>query len=165
MATVLRSRTPLLSVLVLVGLLALCLGVGIVGALATFGAVRDWYPTLAKPSWTPPSWLFGPVWTTLYLMMAVAAWLVWRRSERPGAGVALGLFFAQLVLNFAWSPLFFGLHSPILGAVDIVALWALIVLTIAAFARVHRLAATLLVPYLVWVSFATALNLAIWRLN
>ena len=165
MATVARARSPLVDSLALLGWLTLCLAGGSLGAFVTISEVRDWYPTLVKPSWNPPSWVFGPVWTTLYVMMAIAAWLVWRRVDRPGGRVALGLFGAQLVLNFLWSWLFFGLHSPGLAGVEIVALWVLLGLTIAAFSRVHRVAAALLVPYWAWVTFATALNLTIWRLN
>ena len=125
----------------------------------------DWYRTLAKPAWTPPGWIFGPVWTLLYLSMGVAAWMVWTRAGLRGAWVALLLFAVQLVLNGAWSWLFFGLHSPGLAFLDIVLLWLAIAATIVAFWIVRPAAALVLVPYLLWVSFATALNLAIWRLN
>lgn len=121
-----------------------------------------WYWALAKPSWTPPPWLFGPVWTLLYLAMATAAWGVWMRVgwSRP-----LAWWAGQLVLNAAWSPVFFGAHQLGWAAVIIVALWLAIVGTIVAFAKVARWPAWLLAPYLGWVSFATALNFAIWRLN
>lgn len=122
----------------------------------------EWYWALAKPSWTPPPWLFGPVWTLLYLAMAIAAWAVWKRA---GFGKALAWWAGQLVLNAAWSPVFFGAHQPGWAAVIIVALWLAIVATIMAFAKVERWAAWLLAPYLAWVSFASALNFAIWRLN
>lgn len=149
-------------VLVLAGFVALCLAVAALGGFATFQSVAEWYPTLNKPSWTPPSWLFGPVWTLLYIMMAVAAWLVWRAGE---ARAAMILFGAQLLLNLAWSFLFFGARSPVLGLIDIVALWLAIAATIFAFAMRSRLAAFLMLPYLCWVSFATALNASIWMLN
>jgi tryptophan-rich sensory protein len=124
--------------------------------------VRDWYPTIAKPAWTPPSWLFGPVWTILYAMMGVAAWLVWRRVGWSGA---LVWFAIQLALNATWSPVFFGLHRLGLALVNIGLLWLAILGTTIAFWRVAPVAGGLFVPYLAWVSFATALNFAIWQLN
>lgn len=142
-----------------------CLGVGALSAALTAGPVKEWYPTLRKPAWTPPDWLFGPVWTALYLMMAVAAWLVWSRAGLLGARVGLGLFLVQLVLNAAWSGLFFALRSPGAAFAEIVALWAAIAATIVAFARVSPTAAALLAPYLLWVTYATALNGTIWVLN
>ncbi len=148
--------------LVLAGFVMLCLAVAALGGLATVQSVAEWYPTLNKPSWTPPSWLFGPVWTVLYIMMAVAAWLVWKAGQAKGA---LLLFGAQLLLNLAWSFLFFGAKSPGLGLIDIVLLWLAIAATIFAFSLKSRLAAFLMVPYLCWVSFATALNAAIFMLN
>lgn len=120
-----------------------------------------WFEALQKPAWNPPSWVFAPVWTVLYAMMAVAAWLVWR----AGARRALLVWLVQLALNAAWSWLFFGLERPDLAFVDIVVLWIAIALTLAAFARVSRFAALLLAPYLAWVTFATVLNGAIWHLN
>jgi tryptophan-rich sensory protein len=151
------------SIAALAGFVLLCVVGGAASGLAT--PPGDWYASIAKPPWTPPPWLFGPVWTLLYLMMGVAAWLLWlRRSEAAGRR-ALWLFLAQLALNFAWTPAFFGLRSPGLALAIIVALAVAIVATIAAAWRVRRTAAALLVPYLAWVSFATALNLSIWRLN
>jgi tryptophan-rich sensory protein len=125
----------------------------------------EWYERLKKPSWRPPNWLFAPVWSALYLMMAVAAWLVWKAAGLPAAGAPLALWLGQLILNAAWSPAFFGLKRPDLGLVVIVALWLAIVTTIVAFASISAAAAWLMVPYLCWVSFATALNFAVWRLN
>jgi translocator protein len=148
--------------LVLAGFVGLCLAVGGIGGFATSQSVVDWYPTLNKPSWTPPGWLFGPVWTLLYVMMGVAAWLVWKARD---SGVALGIFAVQLALNMMWSLLFFGLKSPGAGLVCIVLLWAAIAATIVAFRRKSGVAALLLLPYLAWVSFATALNTAIVTLN
>jgi translocator protein len=124
-----------------------------------------WYGTLDKPFFTPPASLFGPVWTVLYLSMAVSAWLVWRREGFSGAQAAMALFSAQLVLNLLWSVIFFGLEAPGLALVEIVALWTAILLTILAFSKISRPAGWLLVPYLAWVSFATALNAGIWWLN
>lgn len=140
-------------------------GAAALGAFATGAGVLDWYPTLDKPSWTPPGWLFGPVWTLLYGMMAVAAWLVWRGGETGPIRAPLALFAVQLVLNAAWSILFFGLRSPGAALVDIAALALAISATLAAFRRRSGVAAALLVPYLVWVLFAAALNFEIWRRN
>lgn len=150
---------------VLIGLVALCLIVGGIGGMVTVDAVRTWYPTLRKPEWTPPPGIFGPVWTSLYLAMAVAAWLVWRRRAEAAVAVPLGMFGVQLALNLAWSFLFFGLRSPLAGMLDIVPLWFAVLATMLLFRRVSRSAGWLLAPYLLWVTFATALNLAIWRLN
>ena len=148
--------------IVLAGFIALCLGVGALAGLVTAPAVAEWYPTLVKPWWRPPNWLFGPAWTVLYIMMAVAAWLVWRVGD---AKPALMLWAGQLALNFAWSFLFFGARSPGLGLIDIIAMWIAIAATIFAFAFKSRLAAFLMVPYLCWVSFALALNAAIFMMN
>jgi tryptophan-rich sensory protein len=126
------------------------------------GKPDAWFANLAKPSWNPPAWLFGPVWTLLYITIAVAAWGVWKRA---GWNRAHGWWLAQLVLNATWTPVFFGLHRPGLAVGIILALWFAISGTIAAFAKVERWTAWLLAPYLAWVIFATALNIAIWWLN
>lgn len=125
----------------------------------------DWYASLAKPSWNPPSGVFGPVWTILYLLMGVAAWVVWREAGFSGARLALSLFIVQLVLNALWSYLFFGLQQPMVAFVEIVVLWCTIMATMLAFWQVRPSAGALLVPYLCWVSFASALNYQLWRLN
>jgi tryptophan-rich sensory protein len=127
--------------------------------------VRTWYPTIAKPSWTPPDAVFGPVWTVLYLAMGFAAWRVWRRGPSPRTARALTLFGVQLGLNAAWSPIFFALHRPAVALAVIVALDVTLVATLAAFRRVDRVAALLLAPYLLWCLFATALNAAIVHLG
>ena len=114
------------SLLMLALFIAVCFVAAGAGAGFTSSSVSNWYPTLRKPSWNPPAWIFGPVWTVLYLMMAIAAWLVWRRRGFGGAGGALGFFALQLALNALWSPLFFGLRNPLAGLVDIVPLWAAI---------------------------------------
>jgi tryptophan-rich sensory protein len=145
--------------------MGICLLVGVAGSLATATSVREWYPELEKPGWTPPGAVFGPVWTLLYLLMGVSAWLVWREDGGSARRNALRIFVLQLVLNGAWSFLFFGLRSPGWAALEIVLLWGSIVATVVAFSGVRRLAAGLLLPYLLWVSFATALNLTIWNLN
>lgn len=140
--------------------IAICFCATIVGVVARPDA---WYAALNKPSFNPPSWVFGPVWTTLYLMMAVAAWGVWRfGNERKAALVAFGI---QLALNAAWSPLFFGMHRPDLAFIDLVALWFAIVATIVLFLRQVTWAGWLLAPYLAWVTFAGVLNFSIWQLN
>lgn len=146
----------------LVGWIVACFS----AAASTPVARQDgWYAALAKPSWNPPGWLFGPVWTTLYLLMAIAAWLIWCRGGFRGQARALSLFVAQLVVNAAWSPLFFGLHSIGWALVDLVAMWVLLALTLRAFSGVSRVAAGLLMPYLAWVTFAGYLNYTIWQLN
>ncbi len=143
------------------------LSAGLIGSLAMFnGDFETWYPTLVKPAFTPPGWVFGPVWTVLYLLMGAAAFLVWQKGLRLRAvRVALVWFLIQLVLNALWSPVFFGLHRIGWALVVIVLLWAAIVITIRCFSRVSSAAALLLIPYLLWVSFATALNAALWQLN
>ena len=125
----------------------------------------EWYFGLTKPALTPPAWVFGPVWTLLYIMMGVAAWMGWKREGYAAAASALWLFLLQLVLNALWSYLFFGLKNPSLALVDIVALWLAILATLIAFFRHYRLAGQLLLPYILWVSFAIYLNLQFWRLN
>jgi tryptophan-rich sensory protein len=154
------------SLAALVVAVLLPLGVGALGALATSASVRTWYPTLVRPSFAPPSWVFGPTWTALYIMMGVASWLVWREGlARPDVRSALALYGVQLVFNLAWSWLFFGLRQPLVALVDIVVLLALVALTARRFAPVSRTAAGLMLPYLAWVAFATALNGAFWWLN
>jgi len=149
--------------------LVLCVGVcfaaAAMGAAFTSPNVPGWYANLNKPSWTPPSWVFGPVWSLLYLLMGVSAWQVWRRTGLRAALVPLALFGIQLVLNAAWSGLFFGLRSPGVALIDIVLLWCAILVTMIAFWRRSTPAGWLMLPYLAWVSFAVALNLAIWNLN
>jgi benzodiazapine receptor len=125
----------------------------------------EWYASLAKPAWTPPNYVFAPVWTILYLLMGVAAWLVWRERLFADVTIPLTLFFVQLVLNTLWSYLFFGRHQIGLAALEIVVLWIVILLTIISFWWVRRAAAALLVPYLLWVGFAAVLNFQLWRLN
>lgn len=146
--------------------LALPLAVGTASGLATAASVTDWYPSLAKPPFNPPAWVFGPVWTALYAMMGVALYLVWRQGwQRPDVRAAMLLFAVQLVLNGLWSVLFFGLRSPALAFAEILALWAAIAATAAAFRSVAPAAALLMLPYLAWVTFAAVLNGSIWWLN
>jgi tryptophan-rich sensory protein len=136
-----------------------------VGGYFTGKSVGTWYPTLAKPSWNPPAWVFGPVWTALFVLMAVAAWLVFRERAAHPVALAMGLYALQLVLNAAWSFIFFGLRNPAAGLAEIALLWLVIAATGAAFWTVKPLAGLLLIPYLAWVSFAAVLNFALWRLN
>ena len=148
--------------LALFGWLALCFAAA---ATAVFVSTDGWYAGLQKPSWNPPSWLFGPAWTTLYILMAVAAWLVWREGGWKAQGRALRLFLLQWFLNALWTPLFFGLHRPGLAFAEIILLWLAIAATLWSFWRVRKLAGLLLVPYLAGVTFASVLNFTIWRLN
>jgi len=136
-----------------------------IGWLLTAEAVRDWYPGILKPSWTPPVWLFGPVWSMLFLFMAVSAWAFSGRAQGRTRRVGLGLFLVQLALNALWSGLFFAARSPGLAFAEIIILWATIAATLVTFGRASAVAAGLLVPYLLWVTYATALNGAIWQLN
>ncbi len=144
---------------------AVCFGAAVVGSLFTYPHVDSWYASLQKPSWTPPNWLFGPVWSLLYLLMALAAWHLWLTCGLRSAAGPLALFALQLVLNMAWSALFFAMRSPGIALVEIVFLWLAILLTVIAFWKRTALSGVLLAPYLAWVSFAVILNLAIWKLN
>lgn len=146
--------------------LAVCLCAGFIGSIFTAGAIPTWYAALNKPSFNPPNWLFAPVWTILYILMGIAAFLVWRRGlSANGVKIALIFFALQLILNVAWSVIFFNYHSPFYAYLEIIALWLSIVLTIVFFYQVSRPAAWLLLPYILWVSFASLLNFTIWRLN
>jgi translocator protein len=150
------------------GWLGLLGWIGISFTAAGIGAlVTDpgWYQTLNRPDWAPPSWLFGPVWTVLYLLMGIAAWLVWTHKGFAGAPLALSLFIVQLVFNAAWSWLFFGFRRPGIAFAEIVLLWSLILATAIAFKTHRALAAWLLTPYLTWVTFAAVLNFALWQRN
>ena len=140
-----------------------CVGAAGIGSLLTTPAVSPWYASLRKPSWTPPNWLFGPVWTILFLAMAIAAWLVWRKVGLTAA--PMQLFLLQLLLNVAWSALFFRLRSPGLAFAEIVMLWFAILATSIEFWKAVPAAGGLLLPYLVWVSYAAALNCSMWWLN
>lgn len=147
-------------------LVLLCLAVGALGGAVTQTSVDSWYQGLEKPSFTPPDWLFGPVWTALYLAMAVAAWRVWRTNGSPGGRPgALRLFAVQLALNLAWSFAFFGARSPLFALVVIVALETAILLCVRSFSRLDRPAAFLMLPYAAWVAYAAVLNAAIVILN
>ena len=148
--------------LALFGWLALCFAASISGV---FVSTQGWYAGLTKPSWNPPAWVFGPAWTLLYVLMAIAAWLVWREGGWKGQRLALGLFLLQWLLNALWTPLFFGMHRSGLAVAEIILLWLALAATLWPFWRVRRVAGVLLVPYLAWVTFAAALNFTLWRLN
>ncbi len=146
--------------------LLLTLGVGALAGVITAGeSSGEWYLNLAKPSYQLPSWLFSPVWTSLYILMGISFYKVWKKPLSRERNIAVTLFLVQLLLNFLWSILFFSLHSPGLALIDIVMMWIAILLTIFSFARLSKTAAWLLVPYIMWVSFATILNWDIWRMN
>jgi tryptophan-rich sensory protein len=138
----------------------------VVGGLFTASSVNTWYATLIKPSFNPPNWLFSPVWITLYVLMGVALFLVWRKGLRTeGVKTAIYLFAVQLVLNILWSILFFGLKMPLIAFIEIVILLAVILITLLEFKKISKLAGYLFVPYLLWVSFASVLNFFLWYLN
>lgn len=148
--------------------IVVCEVVGASGAIFTSVGLETWYPSLAKPTIAPPNWVFAPVWTTLFALMGIAVWLVWKRAEgRQGdtARIAIGVFAIHFVVNIGWSAAFFGFQSILIGLVVIAGLWFAILLTIILFDRVDRRAAVLLVPYLLWVTFAGYLNYAFWTLN
>lgn len=145
--------------------LLVCYGAAGLGSIATGPEIDGWYRQLNKPAWQPPDWVFGPVWTLLYGMMAVAAWIVWQQEGARAAAVSLGLFSVQLLLNIAWSWIFFGLQRPGWAFAELLLLWLAIAATMAAFFARSATAGLLMVPYLAWVTFAGALNWAIWQLN
>jgi len=149
----------------LLAFLVICLGVSAAGGAATASSVGTWYQALIKPPFNPPDWLFAPVWTVLYVMMAVAGWRVWRAHGLRGARLAMALFGIQLALNLAWSFVFFGYRLIGAALIEIVVLLVAIVITTILFWKRDRLAAVLFLPYAGWVAFATALNFALWRLN
>ena len=156
------SPSKTAQVIGLIGWMLLSFSAATLGVLFMPG---EWYGSLKKPSWNPPGWVFGPVWTALYTTMGVAAWLVWRRGGFAAQRWPLTLFLAQLALNAIWTPLFFGWHQMGVALLEITLLWLSLLLTIRAFYSASRVASRLLWPYLAWVSFATFLNLELWRLN
>ena len=164
---IVTTRLRLNSALVLAAFLAAAFAAAALGGLATASSVKTWYPTLEKPTWTPPPWLFGPAWTLLYTAMSVAAWRLWRLPAHSTAARActLRLWWAQLALNAAWSWAFFYFRNPAAGLPVIGALLVLLVVLQLRLLRLDRAAAALWAPYLLWVSFASALNFEIWRLN
>jgi len=145
--------------------LVLCQLAGVLGSFFTSPAIPTWYKTLKKPFFTPPDWIFGPVWISLFILIGISLFMIWRRQDRPRFKLTLVFFLIQLILNILWSVAFFGLRSPLLGLVDIVLLWVAIVLTIQHCLRITRTAGLLLLPYIIWVSFAAFLNFSLWILN
>ena len=146
--------------------IVVCEGAGLIGSIFTASAIPVWYASLVKPYFTPPNWLFAPAWLTLYLLMAISAFIVWRTGlDKRQVRVALGIFVLQLVLNVLWSLAFFGLHSLLFGVIVILALWLAILLTIVRFFPISRAAGALLLPYIGWVTFAAILNISIRLLN
>jgi tryptophan-rich sensory protein len=163
-----RGRNARPNWLILAAFIGAALAAGALGALfspAVSATTRDWYAALAKPGWAPPDSWFGPVWSVLYVMMGAAAWRIWRERYHRSRGAALAAYTIQLLLNALWAPLFFGAKSIGAGLFVIVALWLAIFWTIREFALVKAGAAWMLAPYLIWVGFASALNLSIWKLN
>jgi len=155
----------IIDILKLVVSIVLCQLAGFLGSLFTTPAIPTWYTTLHKPSFTPPNWIFGPVWISLYILMGISLFFVWQRGGHPKFRIAFIFFFVQLILNILWSAAFFGLKSPLLGLMVIVLLWMAILFTILNFFKVSKFAGVLLIPYLLWVSFATLLNFSLWILN
>lgn len=146
----------------LVTSIAICQGTGIIGAVFTVSSIQNWYNFLNKPSFGPPNWLFGPVWTILYFLMGISLYWIWIKKEK---GNALKIFAVHLALNANWSLVFFGLHNIFLALINIVVLWILILIVMVKFYKIEKKASLILIPYLLWVSFATILNYNIWLLN
>lgn len=155
----------LIDILKLVTSILFCQLAGFLGSLFTTPAIPTWYATLNKPSFTPPNWIFSPVWISLYILMGISLFIVWRRQDHPQFKIAFIFFFVQLILNILWSAAFFGLRLPLLGLIDIVLLWIAILFTIKNFLKVSKFAGVLLISYLLWVSFAALLNFSLWVLN
>jgi len=153
------------SILKLIISIALCFFVAFLGSWTTFQSVQTWYMTINKPSFNPPSWLFGPVWSVLYTLMAIAFWLVWKNRDLPSKSFAMQLFLIQLVLNLLWSFLFFYFKLPFWAFLEIILMWTTILFTIIYFYKINPWAAYIMIPYLLWVGFATILNGSIWILN
>jgi len=154
------------NIIKLIFAIVVCQIAGVLGSLFTFPSIPTWYATLQKPGFTPPSWLFAPVWTILFALMGISAYLVWNKGlENKEVKISLFIFGIQLVLNVLWSALFFGLKSPFYAFMEIIVLWFAIALTILNFFKISRSAGLLLLPYIFWVSFAMILNFYIWKLN
>lgn len=154
------------NILRLVIAIVICEGAGVVGSLFTTPSIQTWYATLTKPSFSPPNWLFAPVWTLLFLLMGISAYIIWSKGlNADEVKIALVIFGIQLLLNIFWSILFFGYHAPMAAFVEIIFLWLSILATIIYFLPISALAAWLLTPYILWVSFASILNFYLWRLN
>ena len=160
------QRSKIGEILILFSSIIICQLAGIIGSVFTTSSIPGWYANINKPSFNPPNWVFAPVWTTLYLLMGISLYLIWRNGlSDKNVKIAFIVFIFQLVLNALWSILFFGLQSPFLAFIEIVFLWIAILISIILFFRISRIAAYLLIPYILWVSFASVLNFSIWRLN
>jgi benzodiazapine receptor len=160
------QRSKIGEILILFSSIIICQLAGIIGSIFTTPAIPTWYANINKPTFRPPNWVFAPVWTTLYLLMGIALFLVLRKGlNEKGIKIAVAVFALQLVLNALWSYLFFGLESPFAAFIEIIFLWAAILISIILFFRISPVAGALLIPYIIWVSFASVLNFAIWRLN
>jgi tryptophan-rich sensory protein len=156
----------IIDILKLVASIILCQMAGLIGSIFTTPAIPTWYESLKKPLFNPPNWIFGPVWVSLYLLMGISLFVIWQRRENNlQAKKGLVVFFAQLILNAFWSVAFFGLKSPFLGLIIILLLWFAILFTIQHFIKISKIAALLLLPYILWVSFAVVLNFSLWILN
>lgn len=145
--------------------IVMCLLAGIIGSLFTSSAIPTWYATLNKPSFNPPSWLFGPVWTLLYILMGISFYLIWTAKKSKYKSTAIKIFIIQLILNALWSIIFFGAHWIFVAFIEIILMWIFILLSIIKFHKISKTASYLLIPYILWVSFATILTFAIWVLN
>lgn len=157
---------PKINISKLIISIAICQSAGIIGSIFTISAIPTWYSFLNKPSFSPPNWIFGPVWTLLYTLMGISLYLIWQKGiEKKEVKRAINFFGIHLVVNALWSIIFFGLRNPLMGLVFIIILWALIIVVIDRFQRIDKRAAVLLLPYFAWVSFATVLNYTIWQLN
>jgi translocator protein len=160
------TKSTIQQAAILIGSVVICLLAGVIGSFFTMPNIATWYASLNKPWFTPPPWVFGPVWTTLYILMGISLFLVLREGwERKDVHIGTAIFGIQLVLNILWSYLFFGLQSPLYGLIGIAALWIAILVTIIWFFRISRPAAILLIPYIIWVSIASALNYGVYVLN
>ncbi len=154
------------SVIKLFSSVLICLGAGFIGSFFTTPQIAGWYQTLNKPTWNPPSWLFGPVWTTLFILMGIALYLVWQKAGHSKSARRATIFFlVHLLFNIFWSVLFFGLNNPFYAFLEIIVLWLMILTLIIWFFKLDKKAGSLLIPYLLWVSFASFLNYTIWQLN
>ncbi len=160
------QRSKISEILILFSSIIICQLAGFIGSIFTTSSIPTWYASLNKPSFNPPNWVFAPVWTVLYLLMGIALYLIWRKGlSDKNVKIAFMVFVFQLVLNSLWSFLFFGLESPFAAFIEIIILWIAILVSIILFFRISWIAGVLLIPYILWVSFASVLNFAIWRLN
>jgi benzodiazapine receptor len=160
------EKNTLIAASKLIASLVICQLAGVIGSIFTTSAISTWYATLKKPAFTPPNWVFSPAWITLFVLMGISAFLVWNKGlSDQKVKIALSIFVAQLLLNVLWSVMFFGLRSPLAGLIEIAVLWIAILLSILYFFKVSEIAGVLLLPYILWVSFAAILNFSIWRLN